>query len=394
MGTRILRLVAAAALVTTALAPILATPAESATATFRVGTESTDVDGVIVVIFEDEVSDIDTTLAGISHEVVLTTERIPHATIYMEYDSQTSDALERFRARDDVKTAYREQQAVAVSDGDFTPNDPKYEEQWGPKAVHLPGAWDRTMASSDESIAVIDTGVWGTDDLDVCYTWPAAYVAGGSGEHGTGVAGVAAATTDNGEGIAGTSEACVRDYAAHNDNYKSTLASPTTSFIGAAILSAVGDDVDVIQISLASAQDTPLMALAAEEADEANVPTIVAAGNGEFGCTSYPAGYGSTFTVGGLTEDMNTQYCDGAIAAPSNSVKTITSDGYGDTYGTSFAAPFVSGTVALMTSVTSGDITDEEAYSHLYDSADPLPDTYETHLNASCAVAMAAGDSC
>src|SRR5262249_213231 len=100
------------------------------------------------------------------------------------------------------------------------PNDHFWSDQWGPNRVLAPSAWDVPQASTDVRIAVVDTGVDLTHpDLSVVYN--AGFggntdgdakrdVRGGETlDHGTHVAGIAAASRDNGIGIAGIASASI-----------------------------------------------------------------------------------------------------------------------------------------------------------------------------------------
>ena len=40
-----------------------------------------------------------------------------------------------------------------------TPDDPRWDEQWGPAAINAPSAWDIEQGSADVLIAIVDTGI-------------------------------------------------------------------------------------------------------------------------------------------------------------------------------------------------------------------------------------------
>ncbi|MGV3624543.1 MAG: S8 family serine peptidase [Archangium sp.] len=109
------------------------------------------------------------------------------------------------------------------------PNDPDYRKQWHYGAMSLPDAWDSTTGSADVVVAVLDTGIGahadltanllpgidlvsdvaqandgnGRDDDPTDARGSLAANNGGSGWHGTHVAGTIAAASNNGVGVAG-----------------------------------------------------------------------------------------------------------------------------------------------------------------------------------------------
>lgn len=97
---------------------------------------------------------------------------------------------------------------------DLIPNDAFWTNQWGPSRINATNGWDVAQASTAVRVAVIDTGVDLTHpDLNIVYnrgfggnpTGDARRdVRGGSSiDHGTHVAGIAAATRNNNTGVAG-----------------------------------------------------------------------------------------------------------------------------------------------------------------------------------------------
>lgn len=95
------------------------------------------------------------------------------------------------------------------------PNDSLYAQQWGLPAIHAPEAWDIEQGDSTLIIGILDTGVeWDHPDLaDKVVSTGYDFVnddndAMDDNGHGTHVAGIAAAATDNSIGIAGVAWNC------------------------------------------------------------------------------------------------------------------------------------------------------------------------------------------
>jgi thermitase len=247
--------------------------------------------------------------------------------------------------------------------GTFTPNDPFYDQQWGPGAIGMEEAWATTLGDHNITVAVVDTGV-AYDHVDlagnVCVLGPDF----GLGDddpydsygHGTHIAGTVAAAIDNNEGVAGMGNVCIMavKIEAHGGLTWSAAAS--------GLQWSADNGANVIQIAWGVGTDpgAPL-STAVQNVHNAGVLMIASAGNS--GCDAdtvvYPAAYPQIMAVASLQPpgDQRSLFssCGPAveIAAPGSDIYStlpvsVHPDGYGYASGTSMAAPHVSGIAALV----------------------------------------------
>ncbi|MDR1998487.1 MAG: S8 family serine peptidase [Frankiaceae bacterium] len=180
--------------------------------------------------------------------------------------------------------------------------------------------------------------------------------------HGTAVAGIIAAQPLAGVGFAGIAPAA----AILPIKQSSTDRDGTAAGIAAGIRAALARGARVINISITVASDDPDLRAAVAEAEAADAVVVAAAGNTSDNCAPcYPAAYPTVLGVAASTSadaiasySVAGDYVD--IAAPGDDVATpATFGGFNTaqqlTRGTSFAAPFVSGTAALVISAATAD---------------------------------------
>lgn len=235
------------------------------------------------------------------------------------------------------------------------PNDSRYGEQWALPVVGLPAAWDNLPATS-VTVAVIDSGVCmnhpdlqgrilpGFDFVDNDADPTDVY------GHGCGVAGVIAANGNNGQGIAGVAPNVQIMPLRVLD--ESGLGS--YSRIANAIVYAVDNGAQIINLSLAGPTSSAILEAAVAYAVESNVIVIAAAGNFAQPRAYYPAAYPSVIAVGSvdpvtLSRSSFSNYgADVDVWAPGRDILTTNMIGdYEFVSGTSFAAPIVAGITAL-----------------------------------------------
>jgi subtilisin family serine protease len=315
------------------------------------------------------------------------------------------------------------------------PNDPYLSSQW---AVHsandadidMPEAWDIEQGDPAVVIAIVDTGLdWGHPDLapnvwhnpgeipgngvdddangfiDDVYGWdcgdndsdprPEPYLEAGIdvGFHGTHCAGIAAARTNNALGIAGASWGC----AVMGLKVTSASGSFTTQAVTNAFLYAIQAEVDVISMSFGGTfQDFGFMQSLVDDATQAGIVCVAAAGNDNSGVVFYPAGLDNVLAVG-ATNQLNQRAAFSSygawvdVAAPGEHIWSCVQTNYSwdlltqllfallyewdgvNPYmysdGTSMACPLVAGVCALVRSAAPW-LSAEEVAQQVIDTGD------------------------
>ena len=304
--------------------------------------------------------------------------RVPAATL-----------AERYRRVSAVEAA---QPNYLRRNADFATDDPLLDEQWGLRAI----GWRSRDPGSAEGvlIAVVDSGidaghpdlrdrVWrnpaeaagepGVDDdgngyVDDAAGWDFTDAPGlpGSGDylerdpdpaddsgHGTHVAGVAAAVTGNAEGMAGVAPG-VRVMALRAGFLIEGAGYLQDDDVAAAMVYAVQNGADVINLSLGDPAYSPLLADVVRFALSRGVVVVAAAGNESSSEVFYPARLPGTIAVAAAGRDGRAAPFSNFgpsidLAAPGVAIRsTRPGGGYGDLSGTSMAAPHVSGAAALV----------------------------------------------
>ena len=239
------------------------------------------------------------------------------------------------------------------------PSDPHWTQGWGPRLIHAPAAWNMTTGTSSTIIAVVDTGVDRTQpDLRgrVLKGWN---FVGNNGNprddngHGTAVAGVAAAAANNGVGIAGMCWRCeilpVKVLNASGSGSRSNIA--------AGIIWATKHGADVINMSLAGATPSKVIADAVTYARNHGVVVVAAAGNEGSSRRFYPAADPGVISVG-ATDGYDRLYNWSnrgswvKLTAPGCAYTGKPGPAWTWWCGTSFATPVVAGIAALIKSLT------------------------------------------
>jgi subtilisin family serine protease len=295
------------------------------------------------------------------------------------------------RLASDPRVLFAELNAVAHAEA--APNDPNYGAQTGLSDLNdididAPQAWNFTTGSpSSVVVAVIDTGIdlQHPDLVNQIWVNPSPDPVGGQhpgdlhgwnfvsntsnvqddNGHGTAVSGIIGAQTNNGIGVAGVAQnariMALKALDSNGNGFASNLAS--------AIVYAVDHGAKVINASWELSGFSAAVQSAIAYAGAHEVAFVAAAGNGSSNLDVtpvYPASYNlsnmlsvaAVDDLGGLAGFSNYGGNTVHLGAPGVTVETTllggsygTQDANGPISGTSFAAPFVAGTVALVASL-------------------------------------------
>ena len=237
------------------------------------------------------------------------------------------------------------------------PNDPRWDEQWGPAAINAPDAWDIETGSTDIVVAIVDTGI------DYNHEELGNYVGGGydwindDGDpyddhgHGTHCAGITAATMDNLVGIAGIAQVSVMA-----EKVLDSSGSGSDWGVAQGIIHAADNGADIISMSLGGTSGSTTLENACQYAWDEGVVIVAAAGNGYGSPVEFPGAYDTVIAVAALDSSTTRAIYSNIgeeveLAAPgSNILSSLPGDNYASWDGTSMATPHVAGAAALVKS--------------------------------------------
>lgn len=302
--------------------------------------------------------------------------------------------------------AYRGEKAVEFAEPDyeaeafFIPNDPYFSKEWGlhntgqtggtyDADIDAPEAWDLSTGGAVR-VAVLDTGIdQNHEDLASKIMANKNFTTSRTVDdrygHGTHVAGIIGAVTDNGKGVAGTAPGC----ALMNVKVLDDQGRGYYSWVASGIVWAADNGAKVLNLSLGGASPSDTLKAAVDYAWGKGVVLVAAAGNNGTSDPYYPAYYDPCIAVTATdSNDGKASFSNyGAwvdVAAPGvdifstvpNHRNRLSLLNYGYLSGTSMAAPFVSGTAALVWATSYG--TDNASVrARVQNAADAIPGTGE-----------------
>jgi subtilisin family serine protease len=179
--------------------------------------------------------------------------------------------------------------------------------------------------------------------------------------HGTLVAGVIAATKDNGKGITGLAyQARLRAIRAFD-----ATGSAEEDDIAAAIVYAASNKVNIINMSFGDGVNSPLMQDAIDYARIQGCVLVASAGNSGQVSAQYPASYAGVIVVAATnSKDLRAPFSSTgpvvSLSAPGQAILTTSVNSrYRTVSGTSFSAPYVAATAAMLLEQNPGLNADE-----------------------------------
>ncbi len=232
--------------------------------------------------------------------------------------------------------------------------------------LNLPGAWQLSQGQGI-TVAVIDSGADAVPQLAGrvaavnLTTSPPADCYG----HGTEVASIIAAGQAPGTAFAGVApQARILAIKVQNGHQSQAGQGQGTSLVAAAVRLAVTRGARVINMSLQSSYDNPVLRAAVRYAISRRVVVVSAAGNDttshgkELTGPFYPASYPGVLSVGAVAFDGSPwtdtdAFSRAGVSAPGVYVTSAAPGGYvvNQLIGTSYAAPFAAGVAALILSL-------------------------------------------
>ncbi|WP_075981631.1 S8 family peptidase [Bacillus massilinigeriensis] len=301
----------------------------------------------VIVVFKDEIDK--KAITSVNGEINQTYDNIP--VLIGEVPEAAIPLLKKDK---DIQSVELDQQ-VKIS-GQI--------QDWGMQKIHAQQAWNANLTGKGVRIAVVDTGISPHPDIKMTggvsiTSYTRSYY--DDNGHGTHVAGIIGAENNHFGTIGVAPDAdlyAVKVLDQEGNGYVSDIIS--------GIDWAITNKMNIINLSLGAAYDSYALHQVVDRAYKNGILVVAAAGNygrvdGTGDTVMYPARYDSTIAVS-ATDPNNIR---GNFSATGNTIEvaapgvdilsTFLNNGYAYMSGTSMAAPYVSGTLALLKEANPGD---------------------------------------
>ena len=260
-------------------------------------------------------------------------------------------------------------------------NDPELPQAYGLRIIEAIDAWQFTTGEG-VVVAVLDTGIDSAHPEFAGRLLPGqnfvdngdATAADDNG-HGTHVAGIIGAALNNAQGAAGAAPNCTILPLKVLDSTN----TGTWSNIVTGVLAAIGQNAQVINMSLGADVMPPQALQEAIELASQSAVLVASAGNERSSQEFYPAAYPEVIGVNATTEDETLWPFSNTgpwvtVAAPGDRIfSTARNSSYEIRSGTSMSAAFVSGVAALLLA-QNAQLTAAAATDQITTTATPLTD--------------------
>ena len=263
---------------------------------------------------------------------------------------------------------------------EVTPNDKDFNSQYYLRETNVTKAWNATVGDPSLLIGVLDTGI------DASHPDLKGKIIGGFNTngndlkdevgHGTEVAGIIAANTNNDQGIAGITWNTKVLSLRITDEFGQARVSTVVH----ALEEAYNKGVKIVHVSLSTNQFSQTLKDAIKETQDRGILVVSTSGNTGIQELRYPAAFDGVIGVGAVDENKQLESYSTIgehvkLVAPGSFIYTTsTGSSYDHVTGTSFAAPQVTGAVALLLSITP-NLTSNEVKEILFNSTEDLGNT-------------------